>query len=133
MMRVTGLVRGRGKGQPPESLERWDIEAGELQEERQVSLLPRRARETVERMDKRGLCMKRFFANLEIEDLPPLESGQRLAVGDAVLEITQARKSCFAECPLAGQKAACPLQACRFARVIRGGGVSLGDQVLRLE
>lgn len=131
-MKVTALRRGRAKGQPPERLDHWRMEAGEPGDERQLSLLPREAREAVERMGKRGLCMERFFANVEIAAFSPPDPGERLAVGEAVLEVTRAEKRCFPACGLAREGTACPLKACRFARVVRGGEVSPGSRVFLL-
>lgn len=130
MMKVAALCRKSGKDQPLEHLDRWGLEAGDGEDNRQISLLPGEAREAVERMGKRGLCMERFYANLEIAGLPALESGQRLTAGDAVLEVTDVRKKCFPECLLVREGADCPLKTgCRFARVVRGGTVAVGDAV----
>ena len=62
---------------------------------RQVSLL---ARESIEKMRKRGLEVASgdFAENVTVEgvDIPALRVGERVRVGEALLEITQIGKEC---------------------------------------
>lgn len=80
-----------------------------------------------------GLCSARFEANLHTEglDYHALRVGERLTAGEALLEITQTDKRCFAECALYREGRRCQLPGnVAFARVLRGGAIHKGD-VLR--
>ena len=92
---------------------------------RQVSLL---ARESIEKMRKRGLEVASgdFAENVTVEgvDIPALRVGERVRVGEALLEITQIGKECHDRCAIYIQEGV-------FARVIRGGRVAPGDLVER--
>jgi len=80
-----------------------------------------------------GLCSARFDANLHTEglDYHALQVGERLVAGEALLEITQTDKRCFAECILHREGRRCQLPGnIAFARVLRGGAIHKGD-VLR--
>ena len=83
----------------------------------------------------KGLCRQRFFANIIISGLADacLHTGDALAIGGAVVQITQIGKRCFPECALSAEEAlACPLLSCAFAKVEQGGAVSAGDAVSRI-
>jgi hypothetical protein len=97
-----------------------------------VSLLSGEAEQEIARMG--GLCSARFMANFITRglDYAALTAGDRLTVGPAELEITRMGKRCFEECVLitAGEK--CPLiENCAFARVLRGGEVRAGDEIIQ--
>ena len=80
-----------------------------------------------------GLCTARFNAELITEglDYAELKAGSRLFVGGAELEITEAGKRCFDECPLRQAGESCPLpRSCAFARVVTGAVVRAGMTII---
>jgi cyclic pyranopterin phosphate synthase len=97
-----------------------------------VSLLSGEAEEEITRLG--GLCAARFMANIVTRrlDYAALSTGDRLAAGQAELEITRIGKRCFEECALARSGGRCPLTTnCAFARVLRGGEIRAGDEIIR--
>jgi MOSC domain-containing protein YiiM len=98
---------------------------------RQVSLL---ASESVEKMRGRGLTVGPgdFAENVLVEgfDLLGVRVGDRIRVGEAVLEISQIGKECHNRCAIFLQAGDCVMpREGVFARVIRGGKVEPGDAV----
>jgi MOSC domain-containing protein YiiM len=100
---------------------------------RQVSLL---ARESIEKMRKMGFDVGPgdFAENITCEgiELVTLPIGTRLTVGDeVVLEISQIGKECHTGCAIFKQTGKCimPKEGV-FARVIAGGPVNTGDEIL---
>ncbi len=98
---------------------------------RQVSLL---ALESIDKMRRSGYKVGPgdFAENLTCEgiDLLSLPVGTRLAVGKVVLEISQIGKECHSGCAVFRQTGKCimPKEGV-FARVLRGGRVSTGDDI----
>ena len=96
---------------------------------RQVSLL---SLEKIEDFRKRGAIVTfgDFGENLVVSgiDFVTLPVGTRLAVGEALLEITQIGKECHTHCAIYHAMGECimPTQGV-FAKVLHGGGVSEGD------
>lgn len=79
-----------------------------------------------------GLCAARFAANVSTDglDYALLCAGTRLAIGDCEVEIVRVGKGCFDECPLVRAQTRCLLpKNCAFARVLRGGTVTTGDEL----
>lgn len=111
-----------------------DGHAGEWH--RQVSLL---AQESINTMRAKGLDVTTgdFAENLTTEgiDLPSLPIGTRLAVGDeAILEVTQIGKECHTRCAIYYQAGDCVMpREGIFARVIKGGTVTAGSPIRRLD
>ncbi len=102
---------------------------------RQVSLL---AVESIDKMRKQGLELKfgDFAENLTTEgiELFTIPIGTRLAVGnDVILEISQIGKECHTGCAIRQLTGDCimPREGV-FAKVIRGGNVKAGDEIVRL-
>ena len=100
---------------------------------RQVSLL---AAESINKMRSLGydVCPGDFAENLTTQglELAALPVGTRISIGkEALLEITQIGKECHGGCAIYQQIGKCimPREGI-FARVIRGGGVRAGDQVM---
>lgn len=99
---------------------------------RQVSLL---ATESIEKMRQLGLNVGPgdFAENLTTEeiDLVTLPVGTRLAVGkNVVLEISQIGKECHTRCAIFQQVGTCIMpEEGVFARVIKGGTVTAGDDI----
>ena len=106
-----------------------DAHAGDWH--RQVSLL---AIESIDKMRQLGLDVTTgdFAENLTVEgiDLPGLPIGTRLAVGKALLEVTQIGKECHTRCAIYHQAGDCVMpREGIFARVLRGAVVRPGDEV----
>jgi MOSC domain-containing protein YiiM len=99
---------------------------------RQVSLL---AVDSIEKMKSTGLSVGPgdFAENLTVEgiELYTLLPGTKLAVGDKViLEISQIGKACHTGCAIFKEVGKCimPKEGV-FARVVKGGEISTGDEV----
>ncbi len=103
---------------------------------RQVSLL---AEESVDKMRGKGveLVPGIFAENLLTRglELGRLRVGDRLKVGrSAVLEITQIGKECHQGCAIREQVGDCVMpREGVFARVVEGGRVKAGDQIVYIE
>lgn len=110
-----------------------DVHAGNWH--RQVSLL---ANEAVDAMRDRGLELAAgdFAENILTRgiDLPALPVGTVLAIGDALLAVTQIGKECHNDCEIKRQVGMCVMPARGiFCVVLRGGTVRAGDTVRVLE
>ena len=109
-----------------------DAHAGDWH--RQVSLL---AAESIGKMRALGLDVDSgdFAENITTSgiDLVALPIGTRLAVGDAVIEVTQIGKECHNRCAIYYQAGDCVMpKEGIFAKVIKGGTVSAGSPIVRL-
>src|SRR3972149_2114 len=103
-----------------------DAHAGEWH--RQVSLL---AIESIEKMQRLGFTVDAgdFAENVTTRgiDLPSLPLGTRLALGEAVIEVTQIGKECHDRCAIYKMAGDCVMpREGIFAQVIRGGTVRPG-------
>lgn len=99
--------------------------------EKEVSILTFEGREQIGD-SKEGICMKRFYGNIEIKglDITKLAIGQRLKIDHTILEITVIGKECFPECSLLQRGEICPLPtSVAFAKVIEGGIIQTGNKV----
>lgn len=100
---------------------------------RQVSLL---AKESIDKMVAMGLDVGPgdFAENLTTQgvDLLTLPIGTRVKIGsDIVLEVTQIGKECHTKCAIYRQAGDCVMpKEGIFARVVRGGQVSVGDDLI---
>lgn len=98
---------------------------------RQVSLL---ARESIDKMVAKGLDVgpgdfaeNITTAGIEVAALP---IGTRMAVGEALVEVTQIGKECHTRCAIYHQAGDCVMpREGIFVRVIRGGRVAPGDSI----
>ena len=109
-----------------------DAHAGEWP--RQVSLL---AVESIEKMQRMGLAVDAgdFAENVTTRgiDLPSLPLGTRLALGSALIEVTQIGKECHDRCAIYHQAGDCVMpKEGVFAKVTRGGTVRPGDALVVL-
>ncbi len=98
--------------------------------ERPLSLISLAARQVVDAAKLRGLCYRRFRADitLDCEIMPP--KGSKLACGELVLEILPEGKTCWPECILLEKDLPCPLiDGVRFACVEAPGNLCQGDQL----
>jgi molybdopterin adenylyltransferase len=140
--RVVAISTSEKKGTPKTNVPsarlvaEWGIEgdahAGRWH--RQVSLL---ALESIEKMRQRGVAVRpgAFAENITTEGIDLLERqvGDHLAIGSAVLEITQIGKECHARCAIFYRAGDCVMpREGIFARVIRGGEIRVGDAVTLL-
>ncbi len=98
---------------------------------RQVSLL---AYERIRDFNREGanVSFGDFGENLVVEgfDLNKLPVGSMIFAGGCVLEVTQIGKECHSECEIARRTGKCIMPSNGiFARVLKGGTVSVGDEV----
>lgn len=101
--------------------------------DRQVTLFSAEGRG---RIETDGLCVRRFYENLTIKDLDvsKLTVGQEFIIGEAILQITAIGKRCFPECNIVKRFEVCSIKyGVVFAKVILGGTVRVGDEVLLKE
>jgi MOSC domain-containing protein YiiM len=98
--------------------------------EKQISLLSRGERQWIESQSLRGLCFGRYKENVLFDGIPPeaMIPGVKIAIGGAVLMISDTGKRCFKECPLFDCRQNCILAGRNlFAKVIRSGNAAEGD------
>lgn len=115
-------------------IENWGIE-GDIHSgdwHRQISLL---AIESIDKMRQLGLNVRpgAFAENITIEgiNLLDLKIGDRLIIGNAVLEVTQIGKECHSKCAIYYRAGDCVMpREGIFARVISGGKIYVGDEVI---
>nr|WP_205842152.1 MOSC domain-containing protein [Natranaerobius trueperi] len=99
---------------------------------RQVSLL---SEESIEKMQNQGLDVSAgdFAENLTTKNIKlyELPIGTRIYIGEDVkLEVTQIGKQCHDRCAIYHQAGDCVMpKEGIFARVLKGGKVSLGDKI----
>ena len=102
---------------------------------RQVSLL---GLEKIEEFRARGAEVEfgAFGENLVIEgfDFRNLPVGTRFRIGDVLLEMTQIGKECHTHCVIYHMVGDCimPREGV-FAKVLRGGEINIGDEVVQIE
>ena len=106
-----------------------DAHAGDWH--RQVSLL---AEESIDKMRRLGLDVDpgAFAENITTSglDLVSLPIGTRLAIGEALVEVTQIGKECHTRCAIYHQAGDCVMpKEGIFAKVLRGGAVQAGYEV----
>jgi MOSC domain-containing protein YiiM len=101
---------------------------------RQVSLL---ANESVNKMREMGLELSAgaFAENITTEgmELKTLPIGTRLQIGETIQEVSKIGKECHHGCAIKQQTGTCvmPTEGI-FTRVIRGGLVKVGDEIILL-
>jgi len=125
-LRVAALLEGRDCAQfTAEGM----VGAERKNPDRPVSLISLAARQGVDQADRRGLCFRRFVADITLEcaELPP--TGALLKCSDLVLGILPERKRCWPECYLLKHDLPCPLiEGVRYASVESPGKACLGDE-----
>jgi MOSC domain-containing protein YiiM len=139
--RVVAVSLGRRKGEKKTPVPSATLVAGEgIRDDahagpgdRQVSLL---AEESIAKMRRKGLDVGPgdFAENVTVEgfDMPGLRVGDRIRVGEALLEISAIGKVCHDRCAIYLQAGDCVMpREGVFARVLRGGVVVPGDPVER--
>ncbi len=107
-----------------------DAHAGDWH--RQISIL---AMESVNKMKAKGLdtiSPGDFAENLTTEfiDVPNLKIGDRVKIGDALLEITQIGKECHHHCAIYQKVGDCVMpREGIFAKTLAGGDIAVGDEI----
>lgn len=102
---------------------------------RQISLL---AQESVDKMTKEGaegLCVGIFAENITTEglELYTLPVGTRLKIGETLHEVSQIGKDCHTGCAIMKLVGKCVMpREGIFTRVLKGGKVRPGDEILVL-
>lgn len=102
---------------------------------KQVSLLSRRVRNLIDEEELEGLCLFRFYENITIEglDANDLMIGDRIQIGETILEVTSIGKRCFKECKLIQSGEDCELfMNVVFTKVIKSGFVKIDDEASSL-
>lgn len=98
---------------------------------RQVSFL---AKEEIDSFNKKGgkVVYGDFGENLVTEgiDLASLSVGDKVIIGDALIEITQLGKKCHDKCEIFYSVGECimPTKGI-FGKVLKGGAISLGEEI----
>lgn len=136
---IHAICLSREKGTPKAARERAVLAAGHGLEgdahagdwHRQVSILPL---ERIEEFRARGadVAFGAFGENLVVSglDWARVRPGDRIGCGDALLEITQLGKECHDRCHIHRAMGDCIMpRHGLFARVLRGGNISVGDAV----
>lgn len=103
--------------------------------DRQISILSFAAREKIDSGELEGLCTLKFHENITLDglDVDKISVGERLGLGDAIIEITSKGKRCFKECKLYEEKKGCLLSIdIVFGKVIESGIVTIGDKIIPL-
>ncbi len=98
---------------------------------RQISLL---GIESIKKMREEGLNVRpgAFAENITTEflNLPKLNIGDKITIGDSVLEITQIGKECHTKCAIYYQAGDCVMpREGIFARVLKGGIIKVDDDL----
>ncbi len=99
-----------------------------------VSLLSGETLDLMRALDYRGLCMKKFKADLVTRglDYTALRAGDLLEIGGAAIEITRTGKHCYPECPLRQENIACTLSRdVAFGKIVQAGSIAAGDGIVR--
>ncbi len=101
---------------------------------RQVSLLNAEdIREASEKMP--GLIPGSFAENITVEgfDVSSVPVGDRLRIGECLLEVTQIGKECHSRCEIYKTIGDCIMpRKGVFCRVLEGGHICRGDEVIQL-
>lgn len=103
---------------------------------RQVSLLGQESIDKVAALGVKGLCTGKFAENLTTQglELYSLPIGSRMRIGDVLLEVTQIGKECHQKCAIFHQVGDCVMpKEGIFARVLQGGRVKAGDEIVIVE
>jgi len=97
---------------------------------RPVSLMSLEARQSVDQAELRGLCYKKFTADITLECEKMPETGTIIGTDDMKLGILPERKRCWPECVLLQRKLPCPLiDGVRYAAVATPGTLCRGDNL----
>ncbi len=102
--------------------------------DRPVSLMSLSARQAVDSATRRGLCFRRFQADVTLECAQMPDKGAIIQASAVTLGILQEGKTCWPECELYQEGLPCPLlEGVRFAWVETPGELCLGEVFSELE
>ena len=82
-----------------------------------------------------GLCVNRFMPNITTSglDYSSLKEGDKFKINEVEIEISSTLKKCFPECEHVKNGRVCQIKrACAFAKIIKGGFVSAGDEIIEI-
>lgn len=99
---------------------------------KQISILSKGVRDSIDNRKIDGLCTERFYENISIEGLESkkLTAGDKFVIGETVLEVTSIGKRCFDSCRLVESKKKCKLAGdVIFAKVLKNGTIKKNDIV----
>lgn len=102
---------------------------------RQVSLLGQESIDKIKALGVKGLCTGKFAENITTEGivLYELKIGTRFKIRDVVFEVTQIGKECHQKCAIFRQVGDCVMpREGIFARILKGGVIRAGDEILVL-
>jgi MOSC domain-containing protein YiiM len=142
MAEVSGLYLCKVKKEP-----RSEIEMGNFIEnfglsgdaysesniEKQVTVFFEEGRDSLKNEPFPGLCFPRFLETLRISGARPenFETGTKIHIGLAILEVSMPRKKCYPECKIIQDRRHCSLSSdVRFCKVISTGIIKKGDRVI---
>lgn len=101
----------------------------------QVTLMDQEAQDQGKIHQADGFCITRFKENLLLSglDFPGFKPGDRLQVGQGILEVTLAGKKCYPNCPVFLREGNCGLDGqAAFAKVVENGFAAAGDEAKKL-
>lgn len=105
----------------------------DIKMDRQVSIIFYNTYKESQAYREEGLCINRFMANILIGDIGnwDIRIGDKIKIGEGVLEIIEIGKECFPQCKLVNDNIQCPLRrGVFFCKVIKEGKITLGAQVI---
>ena len=98
--------------------------------DRPVSLISLNARQNVDQAELRGLCFKKFTADITLDCSQMPEKGTIIGNEDVQFKILPEGKTCWPECELFQKDLPCPLRdGVRYASVEVPGELNLGDSL----
>ncbi|MDV3426131.1 MAG: MOSC domain-containing protein [Bacillota bacterium] len=138
--KVYELKVSEGKGKAKKSLEsialiksegiKGDIHKGDT--DRQVSFFTYEGIERIKASDMKGLCTGKFWGNITTKGLEfsKLLPGDKLKIGQTIIEITEKGKECYKACELFqnGLKCTIPMETA-FGKILEGGQVNIEDKI----
>ena len=137
-MKIKELYIGGEKGRPPLRVSSMELikgvgPKGEVHGKHQAGLWSAEDRALLEPIKEQALCAKRFFANIIIDSFDiPLNGGDILHAGSAVMQVSNEGKRCFGEeCELFRSGNPCPLHSCRYLTIETGGVIAENDQITK--
>ena len=137
-MKIKELYIGSEKGRPPLRVSSMELikgvgPKGEAHGKHQAGLWSAADRMLLEPIKEQALCAKRFFANIIIDSFDiPLNAGDILHAGSAVMQVSNEGKRCFGEeCELFCSGTPCPLHSCRYLTIQTDGVITENDQITK--
>ncbi len=142
--RLAAIIYVPAKGEPSVSVaERNVSEAYGLEGDyhgakgdHSLTVWSKEARDTLDAQDFSGICFQRFRENLSISglNLSELKAGDRLMIGEVVLEVEPRKKQCHPDiCPLTEGRKDCLLKRqSLYVKVVKPGLLSR-DASVRIE